>query len=164
MLFCKNCGERIPERVKVGNKEYTLHHRSYCLNCNPLNERRFWGGKRVEPGKRRERKSFVCKSCGKNDVNRSRNNECSTCRSKKTRTARKAKAVEYLGGKCKICEYDKCLGALDFHHVDPKEKEFNLSNNWEKSWEFIEKELKKCVLLCCRCHAEVHAGIVKIPT
>ena len=34
-------------------------------------------------------------------------------------------AVEYKGGKCYICQYNKCLGALDFHHLDPDGKERN---------------------------------------
>lgn len=28
-------------------------------------------------------------------------------------------AIAYKGGKCQICGYDKCVGALEFHHLDP---------------------------------------------
>ena len=58
--------------------------------------------------------------------------------------------------------YNKCIEALAFHHLDENLKNFTLSGNWGLSWEQIEKKLEKCVLLCCRCHAEVHAGITKI--
>lgn len=68
----------------------------------------------------------------------------------------KERAVAYLGGRCAICGYDKCPSAFDFHHVDPDEKDFVVSS--KSSWEIIEPELQKCVLLCATCHREVHAG------
>lgn len=72
-------------------------------------------------------------------------------------------AVEYKGGKCRICHYDKCIGALDFHHRDPKEKEFGISmEGLTRSWQRIQKELDKCVLLCANCHREVHAGLSQL--
>ena len=72
----------------------------------------------------------------------------------------KAEAVAYKGGKCERCEYDKCLEALDFHHLDPNEKEVigaltRKSLNIEK----LKDELDKCILVCCRCHREIHAGL-----
>ena len=67
------------------------------------------------------------------------------------------KAVAFLGGCCAICRYDGCLEAFDFHHVDPLTKDFVISSSMT-SWKAIEDELRKCVLLCCRCHREVHAG------
>lgn len=72
--------------------------------------------------------------------------------------------VEYKGGKCTVCGYDKCSDALVFHHLDPTQKEFCLSGSHARSWENIVKELDKCVLLCIRCHVEEHhrlnAGVV----
>ena len=35
----------------------------------------------------------------------------------------KLKAVEYLGGKCALCGYSKCLASLDFHHINPLTKD-----------------------------------------
>lgn len=68
------------------------------------------------------------------------------------------RAVTYLGGRCKICGYDACIEAFDFHHVDPQEKDFTLSERMT-SFEAIQPELDKCELLCSRCHREVHAGL-----
>lgn len=67
----------------------------------------------------------------------------------------KRRAVDELGGKCSRCGYNRCLQALQFHHLDPSTKEFNISKttNWEK----IAVELKKCVLICANCHAEEHS-------
>jgi hypothetical protein len=69
----------------------------------------------------------------------------------------KKSAVEYMGGKCQLCPYDKCFSAFDFHHTDPREKDFVISSRM--SWVVIVKELQKCVLLCATCHREVHAGM-----
>jgi len=73
------------------------------------------------------------------------------------RKALQEKAINYLGGKCQICGYDKCTSAMDFHHRDPNGKDFNISTALT-SWKRIEKELDKCELLCSRCHREVHDG------
>lgn len=65
-------------------------------------------------------------------------------------------AVEHMGGKCSICGYDKCLSALTFHHINPWDKDFEISS--KMSWEAIVQELKKCALVCSNCHAEIHEG------
>ncbi len=57
-----------------------------------------------------------------------------------------------------ICGYDRSILAFDFHHVEVWRKDFTISAKMT-SWEKIEPELKKCVLLCSRCHREVHDGL-----
>jgi len=37
-------------------------------------------------------------------------------------------AVKYKGGQCEICGYFKCIDALEFHHKDPTQKNFNISS------------------------------------
>ena len=76
------------------------------------------------------------------------------------RYALKCKLVQMLGGKCKICGYDKCVAALDFHHRDEKTKKFeiNMAVNSGYSWEDVKKEIEKCDLLCCRCHRELESS------
>lgn len=75
----------------------------------------------------------------------------------KRRRELRARAIAHKGGKCEICGYDQSPAAFDFHHLDPTEKDFAISERMT-SWAVIEKELQKCVLLCCRCHREVHDG------
>ena len=65
--------------------------------------------------------------------------------------------TEYKGGKCCICGYKKCAGALDFHHV--KEKSFTIGNGATKGLEKLKKEADKTILVCKNCHAEIHAGV-----
>lgn len=83
----------------------------------------------------------------------------------KRRKKLREKAIEYGGGKCKVCGYSKELTALEFHHTDPKEKDFGLSQRGlTRSWEKIKLEIDKCVLVCANCHREIHSGITQLPT
>ena len=64
-------------------------------------------------------------------------------------------------GKCMLCGYNRCNSALEFHHLNPDEKEFNISKysgNNTITYD-MAKELTGVVLLCANCHREVHAGI-----
>lgn len=73
-------------------------------------------------------------------------------------------ARDYKGGQCATCGYNKCQRALSFHHLNPKEKDFDLSSRGlTRSWERIKKEIDKCILLCANCHMEVHDGITQLP-
>ena len=68
------------------------------------------------------------------------------------------------GGACVICGYDRYAGALQFHHVDPAEKSFSLSERGlARSLVKARAEVAKCVLLCANCHAEVEGRIATIP-
>ncbi len=47
---------------------------------------------------------------------------------------------------------------LQFHHCDPEQKEFNLSEAVREGYsiERLKKEIAKCVVLCANCHAKEH--------
>lgn len=75
----------------------------------------------------------------------------------------KLRMVEAFGSKCGVCSYNKCVHALEFHHLDPSQKEFGFAKRWSRAWAKLVVELQKCVLLCSNCHKEYHAGILKIP-
>lgn len=64
--------------------------------------------------------------------------------------------IDYLGGCCKVCGYNKCLAALEVHHIDPTTKLFGLSRGSTRNWERTKLEADKCVLLCANCHRELH--------
>jgi hypothetical protein len=69
----------------------------------------------------------------------------------------KKRVINILGGKCKMCGYNKCINALECHHINPKEKDIDICKLLSKTWgEKIEKEIKKCDLLCSNCHKEHH--------
>ena len=54
--------------------------------------------------------------------------------------------------------------ALEFHHINPKGKDFGIgANGYTKSWEKVKKELDKCVLVCSNCYREIHAEIRECP-
>lgn len=73
----------------------------------------------------------------------------------------KQKLVDVSGGKCVQCWYDKCQSALEFHHLDPSEKDFSVTGSANtKSLRLLLDEVKKCVMLCSNCHREVHAGLI----
>ena len=81
----------------------------------------------------------------------------------KRRRKIKEMAIEYKGSKCHFCGYDKYIGALEFHHLDPSIKEFGLSmSGLTRSWEKTKKELDKCVIICSNCHRELHGGLIDV--
>ena len=60
---------------------------------------------------------------------------------------------------CKICGYDKCMEALEFHHINFLDKEYSISNMRTMSEEKLKNELDKGVYLCANCHRETHYGL-----
>jgi transposase len=92
---------------------------------------------------------------------------CVKCRQERVSEWRrrvKRRLVEGAGRACAICGYDKCVSALHFHHLDPSQKLFALSRQGvTRSFAEAQAEAEKCVLLCSNCHAEVEAGMAKVP-
>jgi hypothetical protein len=78
-----------------------------------------------------------------------------------TRGAFLAKIKEKRGGKCLKCGYNRCMKALEFHHLDPTKKDFTISNDNFKLKDAVE-ESKKCILLCSNCHKELHDDLWRI--
>ena len=67
-------------------------------------------------------------------------------------------ALDYKGGKCERCGYNRCMDALEFHHKDLSKKDFSISKKgYTRSWRKVQIELDKCMLLCANCHREIHA-------
>jgi hypothetical protein len=88
--------------------------------------------------------------------------KCKNCLSKETKDSRKnnkERAIEYKGGCCSRCGYNKNIASLEFHHLNPLEKEITPSKLINRKWEILKKEIDKCVLLCSNCHKEEHQRI-----
>ncbi len=56
---------------------------------------------------------------------------------------------------CKKCNESRSY-VLDFHHIDPTQKDFDLGNGSKYGIEKLKEELEKCITLCRNCHAEFH--------
>ena len=86
---------------------------------------------------------------------------CTKCRYAQTKGRRqefKRKALEYKGFSCNSCGYNKCVEALEFHHLNPATKLFEISSKaYRRTWADVTAELDKCLLLCANCHREIHA-------
>ena len=67
------------------------------------------------------------------------------------------KIMEHKGGrKCVDCGITSAGPIYDLHHVDPKEKLFNIGAEIRKWSKELEAEVDKCVLLCSNCHRLRH--------
>lgn len=115
----------------------------YCYKCKTMkNEKDFF--------KRRDKKAQNYSYC----------KMCYSILSIQRKRKFKQICLEYLGGKCHQCGYNKCPAALEFHHIDPSKKDFSISKFqkllWEKHKDIITTELNKCIILCANCHRETH--------
>jgi Zn finger protein HypA/HybF involved in hydrogenase expression len=58
------------------------------------------------------------------------------------------------------CNCQKCGDnrpyVLDFHHLTPSAKSFDLGDASKHGIEKLKEELKKCITLCRNCHSEFH--------
>ena len=158
MAVCRKCNKSYSIHVLIDGRVRNLQSRKYCLECSPFGSR---NRKRIHL-ENRPGKQCICKTCEKSYFAVKGSGHtwdfCNTCLSKKRRISFKKRCVEYKGGKCqhKDCGYFKCLTALEFHHLNPSQKDFQISSSSTKPWEIIKKELDKCLLVCCRCHREIH--------
>jgi hypothetical protein len=59
--------------------------------------------------------------------------------------------IEKMGGKCIECG---CTETLEFDHIDPSTKSFNIAAGYTKPKETLLAEVAKCQLLCNKCHIE----------
>ena len=75
------------------------------------------------------------------------------------RRSMKKQAIKMLGGKCYITGYNRCVDALEFHHKDPKEKDFKIGSGNTMSWKDYKAEALKCILVCSNCHKEIHSKL-----
>lgn len=126
-----------------------------CPSCGEIKPRtEFY--KAVKRGKRVH--GSWCKKCMKRQVlERQRKN--------------KERYVKQKGGCCqavidgRLCGFNTYYGALEFHHVDPNEKDSKISSLTRRADSpEVQAELAKCVLVCSNCHRMIHAGVIDCPT
>lgn len=69
---------------------------------------------------------------------------------------KKIAVITQFGNQCKDCKISYHPNVYEFHHLDPKQKEYS----WHKmrlfSHQKMQKELNKCIMLCANCHRLRH--------
>lgn len=102
---------------------------------------------------RKVKKTRKYNNTNKGKINSFKVSEC--------RRNNKLRLIDYKGGKCERCGYEKSIpGAYDFHHLNPNEKDFGIAKAGNtRSLEKLKKEVDKCILVCRNCHAEIHYEI-----
>ena len=140
------------------------------LDCSQGNVRHWLKKHGLKTNRSQEKRGFPCCCiCGDTEQNNfyksCHGSWCKDCHNKiciSKQRQRKKEAVDYKGGACEICGYDKCLGSLDFHHRDPSKKDPGWTTMKSRPLENIKSELDKCMLVCRNCHGEIHDGLVTI--
>ena len=175
MPTCQMCLKTFPNRVVIDGVPHTLCSRTMCLECSP------WGKHNTRTSKAITNEQlglYQCPQCRKGlpseefywsekgrrySYCRSCKKSLDSCKNPDEGPSRhqqlKRWALTLMGGQCAVCGYSKAVSAMHFHHLVPGQKDFDITSFRKHPRNRVEAELKKCVLLCCRCHAEVHAGL-----
>lgn len=162
-MQCKKCGERFSVSVWIDGKKRNLQHRKFCLSCSPFGRHNTKDLCGTPSSKDRPNVQKICKVCQRpfGTLKKIKGLKCWSCASAMSRKRHSDRLYSITGGACWICNYSECRAALDFHHMDPTKKEFQLSvREMQYKWDRILNEVQKCVLLCCRCHREYHYGLI----
>jgi hypothetical protein len=132
-----------------------------CTKCKiPKDEKEF-----NKHSNNKDKKSSWCKICTKIiSTKYYEDNKSLVLKKQHIRDNEKKQYINNLKEniKCQKCGYNKCIVALDYHHLDPSKKDFNIATtrvrniNTEYSRNLIEKEIEKCIVLCANCHREFH--------
>jgi hypothetical protein len=160
MLVCKDCGKEFKSVIKINGVRKKLHTRLNCLECLPygrIKPNLIFNFKECNYCHRTFDLSYFYKN---NKFKHGYSSACRKCAVKNNLQNRgkfKLKCLEYKGGKCIKCGYNKCPEAMDFHHRNPEEKSFSIFEVRTRVFDDkIKFELDKCDLLCANCHRETH--------
>ena len=80
-----------------------------------------------------------------------------------TREKKLAIINEAKEGPCTICQKEFHPCCMDFHHKNPKEKKYEISDFHRYGIKYLQEEIDKCVPLCACCHRLLHKGLVELP-
>lgn len=155
--LCTKCGEPATRSLSSG----IMVTRTHCGSC--LKKATAHGKARYE----HKRKEGKCTLCGKESLKRFGYTYCEKCVPKKLINVRKAGKKIYNARRvlvrqiksflsCDVCG-ESHPACLDFHHRNPVEKSFTISNlSWKVSTEKLFDEIAKCDILCANCHRKLH--------
>lgn len=103
-----------------------------------------------------------CKECRRKYRSQHRKDKPEIHRAQQNRRSQRVKEWFYeMKTPCIICGESEPV-CIDFHHIDPNEKEFTIGKYRSRSKEWLTQEISKCVCLCSNCHRKVHAGLLNL--
>lgn len=127
---CTKCGKILPVEMFRWRNQSKGQRRAQCKICQSLQDKKYYKNSN-------ERQAQV-----------------------------KQNTLSYIERNAKYIEERRSVGCqkcgeqrpylLDFHHVNPAEKEYTIHEMRGYSLERLQKELDKCVVLCANCHREFH--------
>jgi hypothetical protein len=172
-MICETCGKEFFEDWRKYPRGEPRFCSRVCSTSYSRNIKREETNRKVSE-KLSQGKTKYCSTCGSKLSYNNKSGFCKNCKPPKTkptkkdnrkrskvilehRRRRKRDLVEYKGGACEICGYDKCIRALEFHHKNGDDKKYALSKLGNtRSWETDREEVDKCILVCANCHREIH--------
>lgn len=132
-----------------------------CSSCDKLKPTtEFYKQARMSDGLQPQ-----CKTCANASYTKSRQKKSEHYRltAKSKRDERRAKYDAWKQQqKCCVCN-ENDVDCLDLHHIDPAAKDIAVGQVirvW--SWERLQREIQKCVVLCANCHRKLHKGKITL--
>lgn len=162
LFFCNLPIEEIEQMIKNG-MSFNDISKKFKVSPNLVSRSFRKRGiiKQLKTLKRKINDQYVCKYCQKKRTKSwTTGTTCPTCTSMIRRIKMKSMAVKELGGKCERCGWkpnERELSAIEFHHKDSEKKDFSIGSKVNHKWSTLLPEIKKCELLCSRCHRIEHS-------
>lgn len=154
--------EKNKEKKKEYRRQYYLNNKDKCKS---------WKSNQNSEESKEYRHNYYLNN--KDKWEEYKNNLSEEQKEKRLQTVRKLKKdyghshkkelIEYKGSRCSICgiKYNGENGCMfDFHHLNPDDKDFNITTllrNYSKIPEKVWKEIDKCILVCSNCHRQLHS-------
>jgi len=150
---CSTCKINKPLGEFYKNKAHNIGYDNICKLCSKIRKREYNSKPEVKKHRNELKRLW-----------REKNHEQNKAQSRKDKKNAYKLRKEYLNnykiskGGCERCGYNKCLDALDFHHLDESTKLFNIRDPKARTMALSKliEELNKCIVVCSNCHREIH--------
>lgn len=109
--------------------------------------------------------NHICKVCqrqyNRNNYNKNKSYYISKSVQRQKLLLERINKIKLILKGCQHCG-EECVHCLDFHHIDPTKKIFEIADGYRRyAWTVVMEEIIKCVLLCSNCHRKLHAGLIQ---
>lgn len=131
--ICRKCGEELP--IEMFDIEHTKHgdiRRRICKKCR-RETKKAW--------RENNRELYIAQAI--------------------RRQNKQTELLHSLKKPCIVCGEAEPV-CIDFHHINPEDKEFTVGKYRSRGKEWLIREISKCVCLCSNCHRKVHAGLIDL--